>query len=142
MKIEAFSGEGNKKCNRSGKLMGAHNLNLMVQLHPLHPFWRHPAQILWYIHYLHTKWLPTENLLDLSQDRHDHRIFSDESEYLSTFFFKDNPRGRIEFCILFFYTLKNAFLIARISSDPRILFVLTFSFPFSSTNFEKISKSL
>jgi len=31
---------------------------------------------------------------------------------------------------------KAAFLIARISSDPRILFVVTFS-PFSSTNFEK-----
>ena len=31
------------------------------------------------------------------------------------------------------------FLIARISSDPRILFVLTFPF---STNFEKVLKSM
>ena len=115
----------------------------LVQLHPLHPFWRHPAQILWYIHYLHTKWLPTENLLDLSQDRHDHRIFSDESEYLSTFFAKINPRGRIEFWILFLYTLENTFLIARISSDPRILFVQTFpSSSSSSTTFEKAFHSL
>ena len=34
------------------------------------------------------------------------------------------------------------FLIARISSDPRILFVVTFSFPLPWTNFEKVSKSL